>query len=474
MKYKLSAVLLIIIVMAASFTIKYNDQKETSVRVHQHQTAASIPTIDIDVAGNKIEGMPVYQVDEDNHIIWDKYNRDNASSTKGSLQYTDGNSVLSSEILIHIRGNSSRYFDKKSYVVHLTDKNGQKNFLSFDNMGDSDEWILNGPFLDRTLIRNYMCMNIAGEIMEYAPEVRFVRLNIDGEYQGLYLLMESITREESRLNLNKTQKGTPLTSYIVKLDRTRTDNTVVNTFSEYTLKNGALQYDLCYPGTTALTQAKMDYIQQDMSQIEKTIYSYDLFVNDDYLEDIDITAFAKYFVINEFFGNMDAGYYSTYLYKDVRGQIKPCVWDFNNACDNYMEQTNGISDFEMQYAQWFERLILSERFTDEVIYQYKMLRQTVLSDEYLQQYITDTTSFLGTEINDNYKVWNDVWDYSDKNWYEQSVNYLNPLERNVLSYDDAVTQLRTYIHDRGQWLDQHIDTLRQYSHPSRTVNERPQ
>ena len=40
-------------------------------------------------------------------------------------------------------------------------------------MDPHHEWVLHGPFLDKTLIRNYMWYNIAGEIMDYAPNVRF-------------------------------------------------------------------------------------------------------------------------------------------------------------------------------------------------------------------------------------------------------------------------------------------------------------
>jgi hypothetical protein len=160
------------------------------------------------------------------------------------------------------------------------------------------------------------------------------------------------------------------------------------------------------------------------------------------------------------------------LYKDVRGKVKPCVWDFNNACDNYMEQENPYIGFDMQYAPWFERLVKDERFTDEVIYQYRELRKSYLSEEYLQNYITETIDFLGDNVKANYEVWDDVWDYTNKNWYEQATNYLNPLERNVTSYDDAVTQLRTYITNRGNWLDEHIEDIKQYSHPSKTANDR--
>lgn len=43
---------------------------------------------------------------------------------------------------------------------------------------------------------------------------------------------------------------------------------------------------------------------------------------------------------------------------------------------------------------------------------------------------------------------------------------LNPVERNPLSYEDQIDQIKTFIHERGEWLDRYIYNLRQYSHES--------
>ena len=40
-------------------------------------------------------------------------------------------------------------------------------------MPKESEWVLNGPFLDKSLMRNYLALNVASNIMEYAPRVKF-------------------------------------------------------------------------------------------------------------------------------------------------------------------------------------------------------------------------------------------------------------------------------------------------------------
>ena len=63
-------------------------------------------------------------------------------------------------------------------------------------MPEDNNWVLYGPYLDRTLIRNYMWYNISQEIMTAAPQTRFVELYINKEYKGLYLAVEAVSQNE--------------------------------------------------------------------------------------------------------------------------------------------------------------------------------------------------------------------------------------------------------------------------------------
>ena len=40
-----------------------------------------------------------------------------------------------------------------------------------------------------------------------------------------------------------------------------------------------------------------------------------------------------------------------------------------------------------------------------------------------------------------------------------------------IPYEEAVEWMMEYIVDRGEWMDEHIDSLRQYCHPSRFANQ---
>ena len=199
-----------------------------------------------------------------------------------------------------------------------------------------------------------------------------------------------------------------------------------------------------------------DSIEDDVSRIEKTLYSYDLTAASDF---IDLNSFAEYFVINELFRNVDAGRFSTFYYKNTRGKLKACVWDFNNGCDNYIDYQWDEAGFTMQDAPWFGQLLKDKRFVGLVVAKYRQLRSGLLSEHSLLSYLDETLAWLGDEVDRNNEKWGYVFDLSQYN----GMNYLTPVERNDASYEQAVARLKQFLIDRGRWLDEHIETLYQLS-----------
>lgn len=366
---------------------------------------------------------------------------------------------VESSALIRIRGNSSRYFDKKNYLLRFTDENGKYQEEEVMGMDAHYEWALHGPYLDKSLIRNYMWYNIAGEIMDYAPNVRFCEVILDGTYIGLYVMTETITNgTDCRLNISEPVDGTTETGYLLRLDRHADDRLRnLDNFTAYTFKNTD-QVEIRYPKTGALTPELQRAIEQEFSDFEKALYSYDYDTDDyGYWHNIDTGSFVDYWILNEFTSNVDAGWYSTYMYKDIGGRYKMVIWDFNSACDNYQESETSPYTFNMTDNVWFSMLLKDEAFTERIIERYRELRETWLSDEYLETYIEETLEYLGDAVDRNFSVWDYTFD----------LPLLRPDTRNIGSHGEAVEQLREYIKERGEWMDRHIEAIRQYSHASR-------
>ncbi|MDE1693851.1 CotH kinase family protein [Streptococcus suis] len=475
MKQKILYYLVFIGLLLGVFSLQMLDLKQHKERFYHHKVSISaqpvspvehlashLPIIEIDTLDGKLiplergenEGGTRQQSVRGTVRLYDKLDEVN--------RVGDGARV---ETLAEIayRGNSSRHFDKKSIKLRFVDKKGEDVEHTVAGMPKESEWVLHGPFLDRSLLRNYISYNLAGELMEYAPNVRYSEVMINGEYQGLYLIVESIEQGVHRIPVEKSDKRSLKTSYIAVWDRPHKAKNPVDNYVGYTYQADQSSLDIRYPNVRKITEAQKDFIQQDISKIERILYSYDL---KQYGHYVDKNAFATYFVINEFFRNTDAGIFSTYLYKDLRDKMKIAVWDFNNAFDNHSDVEYDRAGFSMLEVPWFSMMIKDKEFIDLVVHKYHQLRKNLLSTKRLHDHIDKTVQFLGPAIQRN----NDKWGYVFQLQKMDEHNYLQPYERNQASYEEAVHVVKAFIEDRGKWLDEHIETLYQYCAPSKNTN----
>lgn len=444
-----------------------------------------LPIISIDTRGETIPGNAIY--DSENVIVGAEKTASGEENIVAGMEVRSADGIwhqmsdmpdVVSDVLIHIRGNSSRGFDKKNYRIELIENGDgeQKNKESLLGMAESSSWVLHGPFLDKTLIRNYMWMNISDRIMGDAPEVRFCELTVNGEYKGLYVLMETIEVSEERLNLTKYEAGDPVMSYVVHIEKPEKGKEIEN-FSFYTkrIEPGG-GYEVAYPGEKYLTEDVKNYICQDLSEIESAIFSWEAGNDEDfYIPYLDEDSFVDYFILQEFLGNTDAYSRSTYFYKDVRGKlhIGP-VWDYNNVLDNFFRMTSSRG-FILADRGMYSQLMKSERFVKKVIQRYKELRQGILAEDYLISYIYDTESWLGTAVDRNFSLWGYTFD-----WTQMPVNSrripdadsgLDVEDVNPSSYEAANEWMISYLKNRGAWMDAHIDSLLQYCQSSKNAGK---
>ena len=464
MKYKLITIALVLIVITIGFVAQSRffidgPQKEEYVFYHEDNKCSSkesefcthLPLVSIDTDGQEIPGSDY----EDGSILSSVKIVDNA---KGGNHLKD-KADLKTDANIHVRGFSSREFDKKGYLLKFVNDDGSENKQKVMGMEKHDEWVLHGPFIDKTLMRNYLWYHIAGEIMDDAPKSRFCEVFINGEYKGVYLMVEAASRgDSSRMQIKKYKDGDPYTSYIVRLDRTDpTEWGNLNNLTRYTYRIGnvKINYSIVYPGQDKITDELKNYIEKDMTKFEKRLYSYDydshLYGYETFL---NVDSFVDYFIINEFTQNYDAGNLSTYLYKDVKGKYGIYVWDFNSANDNY-EQATPTDTFSLYGTNWFFMIMKDEDFTNKIIQKYKYLRNHALNEKYLLNYIDAIVDYLGPAIDRNFEVWGYTFEGFDV--------FLTDPKRNLASYDEAIDQLKNHIIDRGRFLDKYMVTVKQFS-----------
>lgn len=494
MKYKIMSGIAIVALLVLPLVLglfKPDTAKDTN-RYMQHRQAPGEQTASLSIdPGTFRTHLPIVSIDTDGAPVPGSWLQDE-NGTRTGVQTTDGQEEIPARIrwidndtavktlqdegvdtnaTIRIRGNSSRSFDKKSYQIKLVDGQGQDEDVSLFGMGAHDNWALYGPFLDKTLIRNYVLMNISGQIMGYAPNVRFCEVFLNGRYQGLYVLMETIRKGKSRVDLDTYEPGKAELDYIVRIDRFDADSVVVDSFSMYTFRQETLGsgagIEVVYPPASKLDAQALSYIEDSLSAFEKALYSSDYkSPSRGYRKYIDVDSFVDYYVLQEFLAVSDAGMRSTYLYKDRSQKIKiGPVWDYNNALNNYFAPFDAEgSEFLLVDRVWYDRLLSNPYFNEKVIARYKELRKTLLSDENLLRTIDETIAYLGSAVERNNEVWGYAFDPSQLDAYQK----LTPEERNPGSTQEALAQMKDYIQKRGAWMDSHIDALAQYAHPSQT------
>lgn len=504
MKYKALGMAALVLMICCTLAVSALERQTGVTRYHQHLSAevpqetcacdgtelcTHLPIIRINTGGQEIPGNVIR--DENDIVIGYTTTPDGMAEIvvtletverEGTWHHASDPADQAAKALFRIRGNSSRSFDKKNYRIKLvTDETASENLdLSLLGMNPDNDWALHGPYLDKTLLRNYMWMNISAEIMGYAPDVRFCEVILDGEYQGVYVLMETIKQSDYRVRLSEYQEGSSRTSYLLLLDNAEDDLAILDNYTWYTHQlefgeNSKTGFQILYPNADNLTREMADYIARDISEIERGFYSADMVLERyPYEEHINVESFVDYYILQELLANNDGFSRSTYLYRDVRGtlHIGP-VWDYNNVLDNFF-QAFSWHGFFLANRSWYGRLMTNERFVERVIARYRQLRRGVLSDDYLDDYIDGVIQYLGPAIERN----DSVWGYSYNPFLAGNDGRRIPdegetmLSVNPSSYRDAVARMKEYLRTRAKWMDENIETLRQFCHPSKTASER--
>ena len=448
-----------------------------------NNTSFNLPVLLIDTSGQQMSRKESIRADL--HI----YNNESGTNT------LNDEPSITTKTNIKIRGNSSSKYPKKQFSLELINNKGEEKDVSLLGMPSESEWVLNGPFLDKSLMRNYIALNTASKIMEYAPRAKFCEVIMveDGNkelsednYRGVYILVEKIKRDNKRVDITETLNNINETSFILAKDRQKEGDIPVTSYGKETYQY-SYGLNVVYP-KKALTSEKYDYIMDEINKFERVLYS-DKFNHprEGYSKYIDVDTFVDYYIINEFFKNTDAGMLSTYVYKDYEDKMKAGpVWDFNESLGNTQNEYGKVYDyngFTMIHKPWFDRLMMDVKFANKVVEKYKELRKTYLSDKYLIEFINETIELLGDSIKRNFDRWpieisnqakafeesGDIaYDYSsDLNIYikylEQNKHLLKNTDGMASSYEEEISLMKNFIVNRGKWMDSNIDSLKQWA-----------
>lgn len=390
---------------------------------------------------------------------------DNGPGFRNNL--TDDYNNYNGKIGIEIRGSSSQMFPKKQYGIELRNDLGEGINAPLLGMPAEEDWVLFAPYNDKSLMRDVLAYKLGRDLGQYSPRTRYCEVVLNGQYQGIYVLIEKIKRDKNRVDVNSLNadenSGDNLTGgYIIKIDKlTGSGNGGWSSSFTPPGRSGTqtifFQYD--YPKAATITSQQRNYIQQFMANFEGTLFSTD-FTNPvtGYTRFIDSDSFIDFFIANEISKNVDGYRLSSYLHKDKDsngGKLKMGpIWDFNlgfgNA--NYCTQGNPegwVTNFNSICPQdfwlipfWWNRLQQDKAYRSKLAARWVSLRNNQFQTEKILAYIDSVATVLNAESQQrNFTRWPVLGQYVWPNYY------IGP------SFQSEVDWLKNWVVNRMNWLD---------------------
>ncbi len=364
---------------------------------------------------------------------------------------------------LKIRGESSATFPKKSYSIETWASLGQDVDTSFLGFPAEEDFILYGPYPDKSLMNNVLVMHLANEMGQYASRTQYVELVLNDSYEGLYVLMEKIKRDKNRVDISKLRaediEGDELTGgYIFRIDKGEHEDWTSQQHI-YDRPGRFVEYQYYYPDPEDLQPEQRTYIQDYMDAFEAAAVAED-YVNSEgrhYTEYINLRSFVDNFILNELSKNVDAYRLSSYFHKekDSKGgrlHAGP-VWDFNLSFGN-ADFCNVLSTSNWLYYDcvgnspaWWDNFLSDETFTEALGCRYHSLRSNLLSLSNLEAQLDQWSRRIEEAQLRNFQRW------------EILGLYVWPNAGFYTFADDHATLMSAYkdwIELRLRWLDENM------------------
>jgi hypothetical protein len=359
---------------------------------------------------------------------------------------------------INIRGKSSAGFEKKQYHFETWDEYDNDKDVSILGFPADSDWVLQGPYSDKSLMRNFLTYKWSNDIGRYAVRTKFIEmfLNTDGgtvsssDYIGVYVFMEKIKRGADRVDiaaLEPSDNAEPQISggYIFKKDKPDAGETVF-------LTSRGLEVRVIEPKTTDITPQQVDWIHNYLNEFESVLYGSNFTdpVNG-YAKYIDVDSFIDHHIIVELTKNIDGFRLSTYMFKDRSGKLNMGpVWDYNLSLGNanYLQGWIPTGWYYPQLGDgdypWWRRLFEDPAFRLRYADRWFELRENLFATGQLLQDIDDTAALLNEAQVRNFDRWRILGSYIWPNWYIAG------------TYDEEINWLKGWLEQRLDWMDSQI------------------
>ncbi len=433
-------------------------------------TQTNLPIVWIEVNGQEI--------DRENRITARMKIIDNG---EGQLNYADtvahpGQTIdYEGYIALRYRGNSSfTMSDKKPYSFRPLDKpleeGGKKVKVKIMGMAKDNDWALLAPYSDKSMMRDLLAFELSRRWMGFTPHGKYCEVFLDGTYYGVYIMIETVSKGKNRLNLaDPGVQGDSLTGgYMVEVDR-NDEVTYVSNYhpvsnSGYPYNNRYIYYQYKSPDYEEMTEEQLNYIHGRINQMEDALNASNFTDPEQgYRQYLDELSFVDYQLAQEFAHNVDGYRLSTKMYKwndSVDPRFRLVLWDFNLGYGNsdyyngwytntWVWQNNNVlynSGDTQLIPFWWYKLNQDPYYTNLLKSRWAQYRRTNFREDRLIATIDSMATTLtaqGAEAR-NSQAW--------PRWGQ----YVWPNQYIAQNYNDEVSHLKSWIHNRLTWMDQQL------------------
>ena len=426
---------------------------------------------------------------------------------------------------IKVRGQSSALFPKPGYSVEVRDEKGEGMDVSMFGLPPADDWVLHGPYVDKSMLRNALAYWLFRQAGRYAPRTKHFDLYINGVYRGVYVMVEKIKRGKYRVNVSKLKEtdiaGDSLTGgYIWAFDKVGTNtggggsNNQGGIQAEGFNTSDGLNVILHYPKKANIQKQQEEYLKKYLNDLEA------LFMNgkngDGFDKYVDLGSAVDYVLHQEVTNNGDSYWCSFFLhkpknkggkdgkeFKEGKVTLGP-PWDFNLAMSNGgMMGYGGGNSWQIESKgggggggfgggfgfggggmgslkapNWLVGLWKRSDYQDELKKRWAELRSGVWHTKVMDEYLDSMKTYLTKAAERNFKRWPNLGKSSGQGDKDpEPMKYCTSSGsggmgmggNNADTWDGEVEHLRKKMKERMQWMDQKFG----FTEPSKPVVTAP-
>lgn len=376
---------------------------------------------------------------------------------RGMNLLTDTYNGYNGAITIEIRGASSQSFPKKNYGFETQLPDGSNNNVSVLGMPAENDWVLHGPYSDKSLLRNALAYHMGTSTGRYAPRTQLCEVYINADYKGVYIMTERIKRDKNRVDIANLKpediSGDELTGgYIVQIDR---DDLSSNIDGWYNNTSPTKFYSYHDPKAEELEDVQREYIKSYITSFESAMSDAEYYWK--FKNFVDVSSWVDYFLVTEIGKHIDAYKLSFYMHKVKNSNggklhFGP-LWDFNLAFGNFdyacsPDPTGWTYQFQgtcdNSHPFWVKKMTDLTEVSNLINCRWQQLRNGPLHTDSLIQFIDNRIAEMGDAPARNFEKWDILGQYVWPNDYVGN------------SYQEEVVFLKNWLSTRLTWMDNNM------------------